>query len=242
MLLLELTFGLRLKEVLGIKPWEADKGRYLSIDGNIAKGGRPRIIIIEENAVGAFQRKELDYVKKQCGRKESLCWPGRTMVQARAYYYHLMRKHGLTKAELGVTGHGLRAEYAENEALRQGLLPPSLGGTRHQLPKEQMQEISQRVSNNLGHNDLHTIGAYYGSFRKAKAHIWTRTGSVVLDEDRLATVFTDPPLIEESIATSMLSGPISCGWSISPTCPPGRAGSMWPLSPMPDLAPVSCSS
>lgn len=197
MLLLELFFGLRVKEALGIKPWEADKGRYLNIDNNHGKGGRPRVILIEDTPLGEFQRLVLDYVKRQCGKKESLCWPSRSMKQGRDHYYYLMGKHGLTKAKLGVTGHGLRAESAENEALRKGLLPPSLGGTRNQLPKEQMQEIALGVSNYLGHNDLHTVGAYYGSFRKAAPKAWSRIGGFVLDETRIASVYTDPPLIQE---------------------------------------------
>jgi hypothetical protein len=198
MLLLGLFFGLRQKEMLGIRPWEADKGRYLNIDGNIAKGGRPRVILLEDDKTGAFQRQVLNYVKSQCGRSEALCWPSRTIEQGRKHYFHLMRKHGLTRGELGVTGHGLRAEYAENEALRQGLLPPTLGGTRRQLPKEDMKRISQQVSNNLGHNDAHTIGAYYGSFKQAKAKQWSRIGGMVLDETRLASVYTDPPLVREA--------------------------------------------
>jgi integrase len=195
MLLLGLFFGLRQKEMLGLKPWAADKGRYLNIDGNIAKGGRPRVILLEDNKTGEFQRLVLNYVKRQCRKGEGLCWPGLTMEQGRKRYFHYMRKHGLTKGELGVTGHGLRAEYAENEAMRRGLLPPSLGGTRHQLPKESITAIAQEVSNNLGHNDLHTISAYYGSFRKARPTAWTRIGSIPLDDTRVAGIFTDPPLL-----------------------------------------------
>lgn len=195
MLLLGLFFGLRQKEMLGLKPWAADKGRYLNIDGNIAKGGRPRVILLEDNKTGEFQRLVLNYIKRQCRKGEGLCWPGLTMEQGRKRYFHLMRKHGLTKAELGVTGHGLRAEYAENEALRRGLLPPSLGGTRHQLPKTNIVAIAQEVSNNLGHNDLHTISAYYGSFRKAQPTAWSRIGGLGLEDGRVASIYTDPPLI-----------------------------------------------
>ncbi len=197
MLLLGLFFGLRQKEMLGLKPWEADKGRYLNIDGNIAKGGRPRVILLEDNKTGEFQRLVLNYIKRQCRKGEALCWTGLTMEQGRKRYFHLMRKHGITKAELGVTGHGLRAEYAENEALRRGLLPPSLGGTRHQFPRADIVAIAQEVSNNLGHNDLHTISAYYGSFRKARPTAWTRAGGFALDDGRIVNVCTDPPLLAE---------------------------------------------
>lgn len=197
MLLLELYFGLRCKEVLNIDIWHADKGDYLNIDSNIAKGGRPRIITIKNDKMGAYQRKVLDYVKRQVGRKGYLRWPGKNFTQARDHYYNLMKKHGLTKSVSGITGHGLRAEYAENQALLAGLLPPTLGGSRHQLPKEQMKAIALKVSNNLGHHDMHVAGAYYGSFRKAAPEVWARIGGFVLDETRLASVLTDPPLVQE---------------------------------------------
>lgn len=197
MLLLELYFGLRCKEVLNIDVRHADCGDHLRIDKNIAKNGRPRIIVIKNDKMGEHQRRVLDYVKGQVGRGGYVRWPGKSFTQARDFYFNLMKKHGLTKAESGVTGHGLRAEYAENQALLAGLLPPTLGGTRNQLPKAQMQAIALKVSNNLGHNDLHVTGAYYGSFRKAPAQAWTRTGGFPLDETRLASVCTDPPLIQE---------------------------------------------
>lgn len=197
MLLLELYFGLRCKEVLNINVREADKGDYLSIDNNIAKGGRPRVILIRDDQMGEYQRKVLDYVKGQVGRTGYLRWPDKSFEKARAHYYNLMKRHGLTKSDSGVTGHGLRAEYAENQALLAGLLPPTLGGSRHQLPKNQMQAIALKVSNNLGHHDLHVAGAYYGSFRKAAPEVWARIGGFVLDETRLASVLTDPPLIQE---------------------------------------------
>lgn len=197
MLLLGLYFGLRQKEMLGIRPWDADQGRFLNVDGNIAKGGRPRVIVIEDNEIGRRQREVLEYVKKVCRKNEALCWPGLTMEQGRKRYFHLMRKHGLTKSERGATGHGLRAEYAENEALRQGLMPPSLGGTGRQMPKADMVAISQSVSNKLGHNDLHTISAYYGSFRFAKKESWGICGWFVLDEERIVEMYTDPPLFAQ---------------------------------------------
>ena len=42
MLTLGIAFGLRKKEMLRIKPWRADKGTSLEIDGSVAKNGRYR--------------------------------------------------------------------------------------------------------------------------------------------------------------------------------------------------------
>jgi hypothetical protein len=65
------------------------------------------------------------------------------------------------------------------------------------FPKADIVAIAQEVSNNLGHNDLHTISAYYGSFRKARPTAWTRAGGFALDDGRIVNVCTDPPLLAE---------------------------------------------
>lgn len=136
MLRLALAFGLRKKEQLKIKLWESDKGNYLSIDGNVAKNGRYRAIPIETNTpYGQFQRWCLDEAKKVVKKRETLGWPELQYKQSENRYYHYMRILGATKADMGAVGHGLRSEFAENQALMLGLLPPSLGGASHQMPK-----------------------------------------------------------------------------------------------------------
>jgi hypothetical protein len=80
-----------------------------------------------------------------------------------------MRAIGITKDRVGTSGHGLRAEYAENIALLQGVVPPTLGGKGGQLPKDELSARLRHVSENLGHSRESVTGAYYGSFRKTPA-------------------------------------------------------------------------
>lgn len=67
--------------------------------------------------------------------------------------------------------HGLISEYAENMALLRGLMPTTMGLSRKKMEKEEREDITQKVSHALGHNDLHTIGAYFGSFVKGEIKV-----------------------------------------------------------------------
>jgi hypothetical protein len=51
--------------------------------------------------------------------------------------------------------------------LLRGLVPPTLGGAKDQLPKIERDGILLVASNVLGHGDLHTASAYFGTFRGA---------------------------------------------------------------------------
>jgi len=160
-------FGLRIKDALYFKPTIADYGTYVKIFPNESKGSRPRNI----DVLGPHARALLDEVKSKIGAKECLGWvdeSGRpyALKKNRAKYYRLMKKIGMTKKESGVTGHSIRAEFAENLAMQLGLLPGTLGGTTDQLPKEEVDLIRARVSENLGHSRLSITGNYYGKLQK----------------------------------------------------------------------------
>ena len=209
MLLLSVAFGLRKKEQLRIKPWKADKGSHLEIDGSVAKNGKFRSIRLEgiegghqgatseQNDFGRAQRWALDEAKKLCKKNETLGWPELSFKQSENRYYHFMKVLGLTKFDAGVTGHGLRAEYAENMLVLRGLMPPTLGGTAEQLTREVRDTIMQDVQNTLGHNDRHVAGAYWGSFRRDPSfkHLGARIGAVLLVDqasDTFAMLYCSP--------------------------------------------------
>lgn len=167
---MELAFGLRLGEALQIKPWIDDHGTHLNIRPGIAKGGRPRLIPIKHE----LQRQVLDYVKSKYKQREHLGWTdpqtGKMGIldRNRSRYNDSMRKIGVVKSELGVTGHGLRAEFAENMAMLQGLIPATLGGQKGQMSREDERIVLGHVSEMLGHSEHRgeEIGAaYYGKLR-----------------------------------------------------------------------------
>ena len=200
MLRMSLVFGLRKKENLTIKLWRADKGHCLEIDGSVAKNGKFRAIPIDiTTSYGRLQRWVLDEAKKICKKNEALGWPGLTFKQSENRYYHFNSKLGITKLDLGVVGHGLRAEFFENQAMLRGMLPVCLGGARDQLDKQTIERINLEVSQLGGHDDAHTISAYYGSLRrlpKADSR-GERVGGLPIhgQPDAIAGIYINPPVI-----------------------------------------------
>jgi site-specific recombinase XerC len=198
MLMMGSLFGLRRKEMLMLKPHKADQGSHLALDGNITKGGRFRAHMFKGDDFEIVERKVIELAKAICKKDEALGWPGRTFKQNENRLAHYMRKLGLTKANCGVTLHGVRHELSENHALLDGLLPPVLGGTGEEMPTKQRKSIMQKISNTLGHGDTHTIGAYFGTFRnireKAMQGHGTQIGSFVLCAERaiVGSLFVTP--------------------------------------------------
>ena len=167
MLRLELGFGLRREEVLKCNPHAQDYGHYMQVFPGMGKGGRWRNIPI----VSTAQRELLDYVKARVPKNKPLGW-GYTrsgdvasLEQNIRRYENLMASFGFTKADAGVTGHGLRAQFAENHALLLGVLPPTIGGHPGKLDRADLDVLKVKVAQALGHNRLSVTTAYIGSFK-----------------------------------------------------------------------------
>lgn len=167
MLRLELGFGLRREEVLKCNPHAQDFGHYLQVFPGMGKGGRWRNIPITSSA----QRALLDYVKARVSKNKPLGWEyseaGKavTLEQNIRRYENLMTSLGFTKADAGVTGHGLRAQFAENQALLLGLMPSTLGGDSGQLNGDDQSVVKTKVAQALGHNRQSVTSAYIGAFK-----------------------------------------------------------------------------
>ena len=200
MLLMGVAFGLRKKEMLRIEPWRADALCELRIDGSVAKNGRARSIplIGAAHPYGLFQRWCLDQAKRATKRGQTLGWPDLSFKQSENRFYHFMKKLGVTHVDSGISPHGLRAEFAENMALIRGLVPPSLGGDIDQMGKAQRLQITDAITSMLGHNEDHTIKAYFSSFYRPLAHVGGIGGKVgptiPLDreQDIFVTVHVNP--------------------------------------------------
>jgi integrase len=164
MLRMCLAFGLRLIEVLQFDPHISDLGDKIRILK--AKNGRQRDIDIEHDT----QREVLDMVKQSVQKGDHMGWKltkgGKvaTLKYSRNRYNKCMAKIGITKKEAGVTGHGLRAQYAELAALAAGMIPPTLGGKSGQMDKVDLDIIRAQVSEKLGHRRISVLVSYHGSF------------------------------------------------------------------------------
>src|SRR5471030_185798 len=166
MLRLEVGFGLRREEVIKCDPHAQDYGHYLQVLPGQGKGGRWRNIPILSSA----QREILNFVKARTPKNKPLGWEnlenGKTasLAQNISRYENLMAALGFTKANAGVTGHGLRAQFAENHTLLLGLIPPTLEGQGGQVSVEELNSKKGKISQALGHNRTSILAAYVGAF------------------------------------------------------------------------------
>lgn len=165
MLRMALSFGLRRKEVVQLKPWKSDKGDKLAVYE--AKNGRPRDVYIDTEE----QRAVLDFVKARVRSKTAyMGWETTeagavaTLEYSIGRYNRLMAKIGITKKDAEVSGHGLRAQFAENAALIAQMIPPTLGGTTGQMDRDSLTVKRGQVSELLGHSRTSITASYYGSF------------------------------------------------------------------------------
>jgi len=193
MLLLALSFGLRRKELLNCVPAKSTAdGKTWRVFANEGKGSRPRLIDIETE----HQRTVLQHVLSKLQKNERLSWVGLDNKQAINRYCRLMRKFGLTKVESGVTGHGLRAQYAENAALIALFIPATLSGSNAGMDKNELRNAKIIVSEKLGHSRENITGAYYGSYGRT---------TVKFEIDHYRRTINDG--IQHLIANNMLEKP-----------------------------------
>lgn len=163
MILTQVSFGFRRIEVIQFQPWKNHEGDKIHI--RKTKGGRPRDIYIETDA----QREILEFIKSQLKASEALGWTHRTdgskasLKYSEGRYERLMAKIEITKEISFVTGHGLRAQFAENAALLRDFIPATLGGLAGQKPPHDIQVIGLGVSESLGHSRPSITSAYWGS-------------------------------------------------------------------------------
>ncbi|RAR47997.1 site-specific recombinase XerC [Paraburkholderia unamae] len=195
MLRVAIAFGLRRKEILMLRPWKSDQGDHLVIYPNAGpKGGRARIVPIKTT----YQREMLDYVKSRLPKGDAMGWKTtrRSKPATLAYnlkeYLRRMEEIGITKDAAGVSGHGLRAEFAENAALTNDtpFVPPTLGGKAGQLPAEDLRHAMGQVSELLGHSRVSVTRSYYGHFEGFR-----RAPRKVSDEQRAAQSAKSRPVL-----------------------------------------------
>jgi len=167
-LALQHAFGLRVKESVELRPLQAlapDCQSFAIYEGT--KGGRPRVIDIEDAEQKDIYQWALAVAKKS--RSGRLRWPDLTWKQANNRFFHLLRNQlGISKAESGVTAHGLRHGYAQRKYRDlTGLPSPVEGGALGRIDPQLHRSAGFAVSRNLGHSRLQITGTYYGSYGHA---------------------------------------------------------------------------
>ena len=156
-LTLERELGLRAKEAIMCRPWESDKGNHFEISHG-SKGGRPRTIPIDTSE----KRSAVDLAQSLVSDpSQYLGSRGNSLRQNISRYYYVLRKFGVTRNDLGVTGHGLRHEYAnELYGTLAGQPSPLHGGLP--VPTETDSAARLSVAKHLGHGRRQITSAYLG--------------------------------------------------------------------------------
>jgi len=163
MLSLQHAFGLRVKESIEMRPAYClvESGAALEIyEGT--KGGRLRRIGIDSD----YKRDIFAWARMVAasGRNARIRWNDCTWKQARARYYYMVEKLGITKGDLGVTSHGLRHSMAQEKYTDlTGLQPPIAGVDPRLVDPKAHREAGIHISRELGHGRLQVTTAYYGS-------------------------------------------------------------------------------
>lgn len=167
-----LAFGLRRKEAASFRPGLAevpahalpanagDGERYIAFlrVKRGTKGGRLRYVAIRTD----FQRAALERALACAGSASGhIGIPGLTLKQALDRYSYVLRAAGVTRRMLGVTGQGVRHEFAGDLFYElTGVAAPVAGGKLSDA--DIMRAAYLEVARQLGHARPQISGAYLG--------------------------------------------------------------------------------
>ena len=154
------VFGLRINESIMLRPHIADQGNMLRVEEG-TKGGRTRNVPIRSDE----QRRVLDSAKVLASRSSrgSMCPPSLKVAQAKNRIYYVAGKRlGIRKADLGVTPHGLRHEYANDLYEEVSGIPSAVRGGSSILDRAADEKARHQVTQDLGHARLSITAAYTG--------------------------------------------------------------------------------
>lgn len=152
---LQAAFGLRVEESFLLRPEEAVRdGSLLNVTRG-TKGGRDRIVPIE------LKLSVLEEAATLSNPYTGSTIPhGYTKKQWREHYYHVLKKHGVTQAGIGVTSHGLRHQFLQQlyERITGVGAPIKLPAER--VDREAHKAAMQRVVEAAGHSRATKANAY----------------------------------------------------------------------------------
>ncbi|WP_292931425.1 integrase domain-containing protein [Noviherbaspirillum sp.] len=174
-IMLELVwrFGLRRKEAVMFQPHLAVvPAGLVPVDGPVAehyiaclsiergtKGGRLRLVPLVSDA----QRDVIERAKRFAPYPTSyLGHPGKTLLQALDRYKNVLSQAGITKKELGITGHGLRHQFAGDKYFDLANVACPVRGGEPMRDPELMERVLRAVSEQLGHSRPNITTAYCG--------------------------------------------------------------------------------
>ena len=166
-LMLQLTFGLRSQESMLLRPYDTVMRiageTYLMVEDG-SKGGRARRVEITHES----QLSVIEIAKSLINKKSKTTIPDEfSLKQWKSKYWNTLRKYGLTKKNLGITAHGLRAQYLNNlYKILTELDSPVRGGEKP--TKDILESARQIITEHAGHSVASKANAYIGSHAAMK--------------------------------------------------------------------------
>lgn len=161
------AFGLRRKEAIMLRPnlCITQDGGFIRIEQG-AKNGRVRLVEISNEQQRAVLRDLQLVVTNQRGHLGN---PHLDLEQNMSRFNYGMTKFGLTLAKLGVTGHGLRHQFVNDQyKILIGVPTPVRGGDTAIYNSEEGKIARAKISENVGHARIGVTSAYAGSGRVRK--------------------------------------------------------------------------
>ena len=158
-------FGMKGKGVM-FDPFLADQGPVLLVERG-TKGARPRFTLIDTDEKRALLEKAKKFVLQNRGSKGHIGNPNKTLKQNLDRYSNVLKSVGITMANLGITGHGLRAEFVCDRLEERGITAPirSESGVQESKLSASDQELAlKKTSEEVGHSRTSVLAAYCGKF------------------------------------------------------------------------------
>lgn len=166
-LLLQVTFALRKQESMLLRPNDPlllrDGERVITICHG-TKGGRPREFVISDDDM-----RILELSKKFANADTGSMIPrGYTLAEWKARYDYVVREHGITRNDLGITSHGLRHEKLNNVyEMITGFPSPVRGGAKP--APAVISKVRKIITELAGHSMPSKSNAYIGTHQKMQS-------------------------------------------------------------------------
>ncbi|MBC8640741.1 integrase domain-containing protein [Caballeronia sp. EK] len=156
---LQAAFGLRVEESFLLRPKESVRRDGLLSVTRGTKGGRDRLVPIQ------LQTAVLEEAMKYCNTLTGSTIPdGCTKKQWKNHYYDVLKRHGVTKAGLGVTSHGLRHQYLQQMYETVTGVPAPVKGGGQKADLKLHREALKQVVEAAGHSRPSKANAYIASY------------------------------------------------------------------------------
>lgn len=156
------AFGFRRQEAIMFTPHTSDEGILVQVSHG-AKNGRERVVPILMES----QRELLIRARGLVRPGQTVADPSGNLKQPLRRFDYVMTTPQITKLGLGVTGHGLRSEFAQNR-LKKNLTGhvATIKGSLPCLGAEAVLQARNEISAELGHSRISITNTYFGKKKK----------------------------------------------------------------------------